>query len=118
MEMKKCFKCKIEKPISEFNKHSNTKDKLSSYCKICNVQNKLFWQQTNKVYYNKHRKEKRANDDSYRLANNLRCRLWHALKRQLANKISWNRRTSWLFFQRIQRLHRILDDSRNDLEIN
>ena len=60
MEMKKFFKCKFEKPISEFNKHSNTKDKLSSYCKICNVQNKLYWQQTNKVYYNKYRKGKKS----------------------------------------------------------
>ena len=30
-----CNKCKIEKPLSEFYKHSKTKDKVDYRCKIC-----------------------------------------------------------------------------------
>ncbi len=32
---KKCSKCKIEKNISEFNKNSSRKDKLTCWCKMC-----------------------------------------------------------------------------------
>ena len=77
--MKKCSKCKIEKPISEFNKNSKTKDKLTSYCKICNNQNNSKWFKNNrerrKIYENK----KYANDITFKLAKNLRNRLRQAL---------------------------------------
>ena len=33
--MKKCCKCGLEKENLEFNKHSNSKDNLTSWCKIC-----------------------------------------------------------------------------------
>ena len=33
--MKTCSKCRVEKEIINFSKHSNTKDKLSSWCKKC-----------------------------------------------------------------------------------
>jgi hypothetical protein len=33
--MKECSKCKIEKELDEFNKHSNSKTKTSSYCILC-----------------------------------------------------------------------------------
>lgn len=36
---KVCMRCKIEKDISEFSKHKNTKDGLQSWCKICNKSN-------------------------------------------------------------------------------
>lgn len=32
---KKCSKCKIEKPKSEFSKNSRSKDNLRSQCKEC-----------------------------------------------------------------------------------
>jgi hypothetical protein len=34
--MKKCSKCEVEKKEDEFNKNSNSKDCLSTYCKECN----------------------------------------------------------------------------------
>ena len=34
-KMKKCPKCNLEKENLEFNKHSNTKDGLTSWCKVC-----------------------------------------------------------------------------------
>lgn len=33
--MKKCTKCGVEKPLSEFHKNKKSKDGLSSYCKSC-----------------------------------------------------------------------------------
>jgi hypothetical protein len=33
--MKICFKCKIEKPITEFGKDKNKKSGLNTYCKEC-----------------------------------------------------------------------------------
>lgn len=33
--MKICKKCGVEKSISEFTKHINTRDKLKSWCKSC-----------------------------------------------------------------------------------
>ena len=32
---KTCFKCKIEKPITEFNRDKNKKSGLNTYCKKC-----------------------------------------------------------------------------------
>ena len=69
-ENKICSKCKIEKPIFEFNKNSNTKDNLTSYCKICNnetVQFKL--EKNNRERFDKYNKkyfrEKYANDEAF-----------------------------------------------------
>lgn len=33
--MKKCSKCQVEKELDQFNKHSNSKTKTSSYCILC-----------------------------------------------------------------------------------
>lgn len=35
MDKKRCFKCKKEKPLSEFSKCNRSKDKLQSKCKSC-----------------------------------------------------------------------------------
>lgn len=35
METKKCSKCGIEKPLSEFGNRSKTKDKKQYYCREC-----------------------------------------------------------------------------------
>lgn len=35
--MKTCTKCKIEKPLAEFNKDAQKKDGLTSCCKTCNA---------------------------------------------------------------------------------
>lgn len=33
--MKTCKTCGVEKPLTEFNKHPHTRDRLQQYCKIC-----------------------------------------------------------------------------------
>lgn len=45
--MKKCSNCNIEKPESDFYKHSRTKSGLSSYCKICSSQYGKKWVEKN-----------------------------------------------------------------------
>ena len=35
MSSKKCNKCGVEKPLTEFYKHTNRKDKRDSVCKLC-----------------------------------------------------------------------------------
>jgi hypothetical protein len=64
--MKKCCKCSIEKPLTEFSKHKKTPDGLQYECKLCNKErikqfhlknpkyNKLY-QEQNKEYFQKYR---------------------------------------------------------------
>ena len=88
MDLKKCSKCKVEKSLTEFNKNSSSKDKLRCYCKTCDRMNSSQWCKNNREKYNQYYREKRANDNLYRLACNLRRRLHHALLRQVAHKFS------------------------------
>ncbi len=46
--MKICYKCKEEKPISEFHKNKKTKDGLRYECKSCNIANNKKWINNNK----------------------------------------------------------------------
>lgn len=63
METKVCSKCKIEKHINEFGKHSQTKDKLQCRCKECRKLDKKEDYEKNKNYYKvkgeKYREENR-----------------------------------------------------------
>ena len=46
--MKKCTKCGIEKPLSEFHKHKNTKDGHRYDCKACRKHQQTLYYQQNK----------------------------------------------------------------------
>ena len=48
--MKKCTKCGIEKPLTEFHKHKETKDGLYGRCKQCA-------RQYDKEYYAKNKEK-------------------------------------------------------------
>jgi len=54
VSMKKCSKCGIEKPLSEFNKNKTTKDGFQFYCKVCRLEyrqnNKEKIAKANKIY--------------------------------------------------------------------
>jgi hypothetical protein len=45
--MKKCSKCEIEKPLTEFYKDKTKKDGLKSCCKICSEKTKKTYRQNN-----------------------------------------------------------------------
>lgn len=41
LKTKKCGKCKIVKPVSEFSKNRTRKDRLDCYCKECDEEFKI-----------------------------------------------------------------------------
>ena len=60
--MKKCSKCGIEKPLSEFVKHKNCKDGYENTCKICTKQYKKEYYRDNKDNLKEYYKEYRENN--------------------------------------------------------
>lgn len=60
--MKTCTLCGKTKPQSEFYKHSQKKDGLSPWCKLCA-------RAKNKAYNDTHKKEKAEYDKKYRMQN-------------------------------------------------
>jgi hypothetical protein len=38
LQVKRCSKCKVENPVTEFYKNRSNKDGLQGYCKICSVE--------------------------------------------------------------------------------
>ena len=86
MDTKRCSKCEIEKPLSEFSIQNTSKDKLRNFCKRCDYILKSKWQNNNKERYNKYFRDRIANDETFRLAKNLRNRLGQALLKQSTRK--------------------------------
>jgi len=93
--MKKCTKCKEEKPLEEFNKDKEKKDGRRSACKECSKQyyennrEKIIEQRKgyNKQYYENNKekrnrllRERRKNDPEFRLRMNIRGAFRHFLK--------------------------------------
>ena len=55
--MKVCCTCKIEKSVSDFNKHKNTPDRLQTACKDCNKRYRLSNKETAKLNQKKWREK-------------------------------------------------------------
>ena len=74
--MKKCFKCNIEKPLSEFYKHSQMKDGHVNKCKKCNKKDVSENYQKNIDYYRAYEKtaERRKSHNERQLANQKKYR--------------------------------------------
>ena len=65
--MKECKKCKVEKPLSDYNKHSKSKDGYYLYCKICSKQQVKNTYLKNKDKYNtKTREWQKSNPDKFK----------------------------------------------------
>ena len=95
MEVTKvCSKCETEKSLNEYHKESSQKSGYCSYCKLC--KNKY-----NKTYSIARRK----NDPEFKLAENLRSRLGHAIKGKSKSKtrqligIDFETFRKWIDFQ-------------------
>lgn len=54
-----CNKCKIRKPIEQYNDQSRNNGLKRLYCKKCQYQNQQRWRSINLDYYNKGIREKR-----------------------------------------------------------
>ena len=86
MNLKTCKSCKNIKPISEFSNSSRRKDRLRYWCRLCESNSYSTWLKNNREYVDKDKRERRANNESLRLVNNLRSRLRQAFLRQATNK--------------------------------
>lgn len=68
-----CRKCGVEKALSEYSKHTSTKDGFRNECKSCTVAGVRRWRELNpdKVQANvdKHRDKRRADAKKWREAN-------------------------------------------------
>ena len=69
---KTCSKCGEDKPLSEYNRHKSTRDKLRPECKACEIEYRRRW-------YKKNAEEVKA-----------KSREWHAANRQKAIEKSRN----------------------------
>lgn len=76
---KECTICTIIKNLSNYSKRKNGKLGYSSTCKECDNKRRKSWIELNKEYYLEYRrgyrKSRNLDDPSYKLINNLRCRL-------------------------------------------
>lgn len=79
--MKKCRKCKVEKPLSEFTKSSRQKDGLDYYCKPCKSSN---WEQyrSNPKNKNKHLKYNRNYYQQNKETHSQRTAQWYQEHKQ------------------------------------
>ena len=58
MNVKKCFKCKTDKPLSEFYKHKQMKDGFVNKCKECNKKDVSENYRKNIDHYKKYEKQR------------------------------------------------------------
>ena len=107
LEYKICAKFKLkkicEKPTTELNKNSTRRDDLDYYCRICKNFMSPTWKKNNKDYWKKYRREKAANNEYFRLAQNLRNRLYKALIRQVTKKNSKTRELIGMSFEEFKK---------------
>ena len=85
--MKTCCVCKLSKQFYEFNKCSGRKDGLQTKCRTCDNKHTMSYQKYNwkaqKSYQAEHRRQYRTVNVNFRLAQNLRSRLYIALKGEI-----------------------------------
>ena len=58
MDCKQCNKCYYNKPTTDFNKQSNSKNKLRYNCRQCQSIKKSIWTKNNRSHINKYQREK------------------------------------------------------------
>ena len=88
MDLKTFPRCNIEKLKSDFSRDSSKHDLLFYCCKPCDKLANTQWRKDNKKHIINYQKEKYKNDETYRLAQNLRTRLRLALVKQVTQNNS------------------------------
>lgn len=96
MSDKQCTKCKETKLFTEFRKHKNTKDRLTTHCKSCLYTGQKEWKEKNKQKLNNWWSE-------YREENRTRIRQ-NAKKWRETNKGKKNADTAKRFAAKMQRM--------------
>ena len=88
-EIKTCSVCKETKKIDEFHV-AKTKGKIRAECRICASKNRKQYYQDHREYTikqtNNYKNERRKVDPAFKLERNLRCRVYHAIKKDGAKK--------------------------------
>lgn len=90
--MKRCSKCKEEKPEGEFNKCTESKDRLKSHCKECVAAYNKKWRETHPDKYRECRKRWREAHPDKDREGKKRWREANAVQ-QKAYKDNWRRFT-------------------------
>lgn len=85
--MKTCSKCGEEKPLTEYRKRSASKDGLQPYCKICHSATEKARKDSKRDELSAARREKYANDESFRKAQHARSTKWAAENRERTREI-------------------------------
>ena len=91
--VKVCTKCKVEKPLTEFNKDKKTKDNYRSDCSYCRKQYREAnkerineyekqYREDNKERINEYRRKRTKTDPLYKMKKILRDRTYQAFRRQ------------------------------------
>ena len=88
--MKNCSKCKEVKSYEFFYKHKAYKDGYQTTCKSCIIKNQKKYSLENKKrldkyrneYYKEYFKNKRNNDDLFKLTSNIRSLIYISIKKQ------------------------------------
>jgi 5-methylcytosine-specific restriction endonuclease McrA len=86
--MKRCPKCDINKQLSEFGKHKQTKDGLKNYCRKCNNASAKAYQDSNREKVRKTNREYSRNNKD---ANKARSKAWYESNKDkaLENSKKW-----------------------------
>ena len=88
-ETKTCSVCKETKKLTEFHV-AKTKGKIRTECKLCASKNRKQYYHNNREYTikqtNNYKNERRKVDPAFKLERNMRCRLYHALKKDNSYK--------------------------------
>lgn len=112
METKKCTKCKLILPITDFHKRGGKEKGYRSLCKSCSNKNSSLWYSKNKVYYNErksiYRKNNRnlinttynkyyisrmSNDSIFKMTRNIRSLIRASFKRAVNSKYKKSKKT-------------------------
>ena len=108
--MKKCYKCKIEKPFNKFCKNKKHKDGLNEICKDCKKEYNSCNSEKNKEYHKLHYQPERSknNNSRFRETNPNYQKEWYANNKAKCKEYSIDYKNK---YPHITRWRQILNDT-------